>query len=69
MLRAAAWTGGLFAVGCGVVQMFPGQFTEPLVLIVLGAMLVLVAGRSRDAARQVETASDADTVSPTRAVR
>ena len=47
MLRAAAWTGGLFGVAGGVVHFFPGQFTEPLVLLALGATLLLISGKRR----------------------
>ncbi len=65
MLRAAAWTGGLFAVGGGVVHFFPGQFTEPLVLVVLGATLFLVSGRSRPrAARAVDAEAEHEVVAP-----
>jgi hypothetical protein len=45
MLRVAAWTGGLFAVGAGVVQLFPGAWVEPVVLAVLGGALILASGR------------------------
>ncbi|MFL5262581.1 MAG: hypothetical protein ACJ79L_09325 [Anaeromyxobacteraceae bacterium] len=46
MLRAAAWTGGLFAVGGGICHLFPGPFIEPLVLIALGSTLLFVSGRA-----------------------
>lgn len=46
MLRAAAWTGSLFAVGAGMLHFFPvGAWAEPLVLAALGAGLFLAGGR------------------------
>ena len=39
MLRAAAWTGGLFALGGGICHLFPGPWVEPLVLLGLGTTL------------------------------
>jgi len=70
MIRVAAWTCGLFAVGGGVVHLFPGQFTEPLVLLALGATLLLVSGRSQPAEHQVESANEPAAVpSSTRAAR
>jgi hypothetical protein len=42
MLRVAAWTGGLFAIGAGVAHYFPGSWTEPLVLAALGAAMLLL---------------------------
>lgn len=47
MLRAAAWTGGLFAVGAGLVQWIPdgGAWLEPVVLVALGFGLLLAGGR------------------------
>jgi hypothetical protein len=56
MLRAAAWTAGLFAVGGGVCHLFPGPWIEPLVLIALGTTLLFVSGRAPTAARSVSTA-------------
>lgn len=44
MLRVAAWTGGLFAIGAGVAHYFPGSWTEPVILAALGATMLL-AGR------------------------
>jgi hypothetical protein len=68
MLRAAAWTCGLFALGGGVVHFFPGTFTEPLVLLALGAALLVVSGRGR-AVPQVESANEPAAVPSARAVR
>ncbi len=68
MLRAAAWTVGLFAVGGGICHVFPGPFIEPLVLLALGTTLFLVSGRAPMAQRDVEAPGAADTV-PTRAAR
>jgi hypothetical protein len=53
MLRVGAWTGGLFGVGAAISQMFPSAWTEPIVLLALGATLLFVSahgtGRSRRA--------------------
>jgi fatty acid desaturase len=68
MLRAAAWTVGLFAVGGGICQVFPGPFTEPVVLLALGTTLFLVSGRGRTAQRSAE-APEADDAIPTRVAR
>jgi hypothetical protein len=65
MLRAAAWTCGLFVVAGCVAHFFPGQFTEPLVLMVLGATLFLVSGRSRPRHRTPDAGADhPDAVAP-----
>ncbi len=70
MLRAAAWTCGLFAVGGGVVHLFPGPLTEPLVLIALGATMFFVSGRAPAPAREADdVGSQARTVATSRAVR
>ena len=42
MLRVAAVTGGLFAIGAGVAHYFPGSWTEPVILAVLGATMLLL---------------------------
>lgn len=68
MIRAAAWTVGLFALGGGICQLFPGPFVEPLVLLALGATLFFVSGRSPAPSREASAPSDSDTV-PTRAAR
>jgi hypothetical protein len=57
MLRAAAWTGGLFAVGGGVCHLFPGPFIEPLVLIALGSTMLFVSGRAPAATRAAAPAA------------
>jgi hypothetical protein len=52
MLRAAAWTGGLFAVGAGLVHFLPlGAWVEPLVLAALGGGLILAGGRRAQQSR------------------
>lgn len=43
MIRVAAWTGGLFAVGCAISLLFPGPLVEPLVLLALGAVLLFLS--------------------------
>jgi hypothetical protein len=47
MLRAAAWTCGLFAVGAGVLHWMPagGTWIEPVVLAALGIGLIVAGGR------------------------
>jgi hypothetical protein len=68
MIRAAAWTVGLFALGGGICHLFPGPFVEPLVLLALGATLFFVSGRSPAPTRDASTPPASDTV-PTRASR
>jgi hypothetical protein len=68
MIRVVAWTGGLFAVGCGICHLFPGPFVEPVVLLALGTTLFLVSGRLPASAREAERPAEPDEV-PTRAVR
>jgi hypothetical protein len=71
MLRTAAWTGGLFAVGAGVVHFFPvGAWAEPLVLAALGAGLFLAGGREAARARRgARPAPPAGLSEPERAAR
>ncbi len=70
MLRAAAWTCGLFVLGGGIVQLFPGPFTEPLVLLALGTTLFLVSGHRASVGTRVEAdTAEAEDVEPTRAAR
>jgi hypothetical protein len=70
MIRVAAWTGGLFAVGWGICHLFPGPFVEPLVLLALGTTLFLVSGRTAAPARDDEPARGTDDeVTTTRAAR
>jgi hypothetical protein len=64
MLRVAAWTGGLFAIGAGVAHYFPGSWTEPLVLAVLGATMLLLGGRDAPAAQRTTTAAPPPQVVP-----
>ena len=68
MLRAAAWTGGLFALGAGICHLFPGPFVEPLVLIALGTTLFFVSGRSPTPSRDA-SASPAPRAVTTREAR
>lgn len=63
MLRAAAWTVGLFALGGGICHLFPGPLVEPLVLLALGATLFFVSGRSPAPARDASAPPASDTVS------
>jgi hypothetical protein len=70
MLRTAAWTGGLFAVGGAICLLFPGPWVEPIVLLALGAMLFFLS-RRRPAGASEGGASTSPAVRPvtTRAVR
>ncbi len=43
MLRAAAWTGGLFGAGAAVCRLFPAGWVEPVVLLGLGVALLAVS--------------------------
>ncbi len=45
MLRAAAWTVGLFGAGAMTCRLFPGTYTEPVVLVGLGAAFLFVSAR------------------------
>jgi hypothetical protein len=65
MLRAAAWTGGLFAVGAGVVHWIPeGAWVEPVVLVALGVGLLLAGGRRAASAAGVRGVRMAAGVAP-----
>jgi hypothetical protein len=45
MLRATIWTVGLFGAGAAISQVFPGTWTEPLVLFALGLALLFASAR------------------------
>lgn len=45
MLRAAAWTFGLFGAGMIVCHLFPMAWLEPVVLLALGFAFLFVSGR------------------------
>ena len=47
MLRATAWTVGLFGAGTAIARMFPGTWTEPLVLLALGLAFLFVSRAHR----------------------
>ena len=46
MLRATVWTVGLFGAGTALSRLFPGTWTEPLVLLGLGVALLFVSART-----------------------
>lgn len=46
MLRATVWTVGLFGAGTAISRLYPGTWTEPLVLLVLGVALLFVSART-----------------------
>ncbi len=46
MLRAAAWTGGLFGAGAALCRVFPAGWVEPVVLFALGSAMLVVSSRS-----------------------
>jgi hypothetical protein len=46
MLRATIWTVGLFGAGAAISQVFPGTWTEPLVLFALGLALLFASART-----------------------
>jgi hypothetical protein len=57
MLRAAAWTLGLFGVGTSIVRMFPrSAWIEPVVLIALGVAFLYVSSRSGFRVRRARSA-------------
>jgi hypothetical protein len=43
MLRATAWTVGLFGAGAAISRLFPSPWTEPLVLLALGMAFLFVS--------------------------
>jgi hypothetical protein len=53
MLRAAAWTVGLFGVGMAVCHVFAWRWIEPVVLIGLGFAFLAVSARTGPRARRV----------------
>ncbi|HZZ86521.1 MAG TPA: hypothetical protein VFE30_18465 [Anaeromyxobacteraceae bacterium] len=62
MMRATAWTGGLFALGSVVCHLFRAPWVEPMVLLGLGITLLLVSGRGASAAKPA--AAHADDATP-----
>jgi hypothetical protein len=46
MLRAAAWTVGLFGVGMVICRLFHSAWIEPVVLFGLGVAFLAVSGRT-----------------------
>jgi hypothetical protein len=77
MLRATVWTVGLFGAGTAISRLFPGTWTEPLVLLALGVALLFASARTarttvarpaaappRPAAPEVERPVAAATSSP-----
>ncbi len=46
MLRATVWTVGLFGAGTAISRLYPGAWTEPLVLFALGVALLFVSART-----------------------
>ncbi len=46
MLRATVWTVGLFGAGTAISRLYPGAWTEPLVLLGLGIALLFVSART-----------------------
>ena len=46
MLRATVWTMGLFGVCTAISRLYPGTWTEPLVLLALGVALLFVSART-----------------------
>ncbi len=46
MLRAAAWSVGLFGLGMLVCRIFPASWLEAPVLLVLGVTMLVVSART-----------------------
>jgi hypothetical protein len=46
MLRAAAWTVGLFGAGMIICRLFPFVWVEPVVLLGLGVTFLSVSART-----------------------
>lgn len=58
MLRAAAWTIGLFGAGMAICRVFPLPWLEPLVLLGLGFGFLVASARTGPRprrARSIET--------------
>jgi hypothetical protein len=45
MLRAAAWSVGLFGIGMLICRLFPESWVEAPVLLVLGVAMLFVSAR------------------------
>ena len=57
MLRATVWTVGLFGAGTAISRLFPGTWTEPLVLLALGVALLFVSARTARSTVRTATAT------------
>jgi hypothetical protein len=57
MIRATIWTVGLFGAGSAISGMFTSGWSQPLVLLVLGAVFLFVS-------RTAATAPAADATQP-----
>ncbi|WP_041453544.1 hypothetical protein [Anaeromyxobacter dehalogenans] len=55
MLRAAAWTIGLFGAGMMICRLFPLPWIEPAVLIGLGFGFLAVSARTGPRPRRTRT--------------
>lgn len=71
MLRAAAWTCGLFSVGAGVVHWMPSSqsWLEPVVLAVLGLGLIIAGGKRSPAPGSAGSRISTDITGAERAAR
>jgi hypothetical protein len=59
MLRAAAWTFGLFGAGMLICRLFPMTWIEPAVLFGLGIAFLAVSARSGVRPRRARTVAGA----------
>lgn len=59
MLRATAWTAGLFAVGGAICHVFSAAWVEPLVLLGLGTVLLAVSARRTPSQMEEESRREA----------
>lgn len=64
MMRATAWTGGLFALGSVICHIFRAPWVEPMVLLALGITLLLVSGRGETPASAAKAAPAAEPLEP-----
>jgi hypothetical protein len=69
MLRATVWTVGLFGAGTAISRLFPGAWTEPLVLLGLGLALLFVSARTARGTARPARARPAASAAPSVAVK
>ncbi len=64
MLRATAWTVGLFGAGTALCRTFPAPWLEPVVLLALGMALLFVSARIGGRARPARARGRPHAIAP-----